>query len=139
MFFAELTSLESAGILGGLIFGGTGSLVAIVALFKKTDTRISPQPLNVKVVKALHEQFAKQEELHALVENNTERHAELFEKIETVERDARTQLAAEIARIQADRQRTMERLNEQFTFIRESLSAINTELKLKRTSREADC
>ncbi len=109
--------------------------MAIVALFKKADTQISPQPLNVEIVKALHEQFANQEDFHALVQSNTERHAQLFKKIETVERDARTQLAAEIAKIQTDRQHTMEKLNEQFTFIRESLSAINTELKLKRSGR----
>jgi hypothetical protein len=129
---AELTGMEAAGVIGGLVFGGAGSLVAVIALFKKTDTEVSPQPLNVEIVKALHEQFANQEDFEAHVAGNTERHAQIFRRIELVERDARAALSEEVSRINADRQRTMEKLNEQFTFIRESLSAINTELKLKR-------
>ena len=129
---ASLTGLETAGVIGGLVFGGAGSLVAVIALFKKTDTEVSPQPLNVEIVKALHDQFANKEEFAAHVASNTERHAQLFRKLEIVERDARAALTDEISKINADRQRTMEKLNDQFTFIRESLSAINTELKLKR-------
>jgi hypothetical protein len=132
---AEFTGLESAGVIGGLVFGGAGSLVAVIALFKKSGTEVSPQPLNVEIVKALHEQFANQDDFEALVAANTERHAQLFRRIETVERDARAALTDEIAKINADRQRTMEKLNDQFTFIRESLSAINTELKLKREGK----
>jgi len=49
--------------------------------------------------------------------------------------DARVALGAEMTKINADRQRTMEKLNEQFTFIRESLSAINTELKIRREEK----
>lgn len=132
MILAELTGLETAGLIGGLVFGGAGSLVAVVALFKKQETEVSPQPLNVEVVKALHDQFANKEEFEAHVASNTERHAQIFRRIETVERDARAALGEEMGRINAERERTMEKLNEQFTFIRESLSAINTELKLKR-------
>lgn len=132
MILASLTALETAGLIGGLVFGGVGSLVAILALFKKTSTKVSPQPLNVEIVRALHEQFANKEDFEAHVAANTERHAQIFRKIENAERDARSALAEEIARINADRQRTMEKLNDQFTFIRESLAAINTELKIKR-------
>ena len=132
IILASLTGLETAGVIGGLIFGGAGTIVAIIALFKKTDTEISPQPLHVEVVKALHDRFANKEDFEAHVAANTDRHAQIYRKIETVERDARAALAEEIARINADRQRTMEKLNDQFTHIRESLAAINTELKLKR-------
>ena len=128
---AELTGLEIAGIVGGLVFGGAGSLVAVIALFKQTDTQVSPQPLNVEIVKALHDQFAQKEDFEAHVAGEKERQAQLLRKLESVERDARMALGAEIAKINGDRQRTMEKLNEQFTFIRESLAAINTELKLK--------
>jgi hypothetical protein len=132
MMLAQLSGLETAGVIGGLVFGGAGSLVAVIALFKKTDTQVSPQPLNVEIVKALHDQFAKKDEFEAHVAGDADRQAQLERKLESVEREARAALGGEIARINADRQRTMEKLNEQFTFIRESLSAINTELKLKR-------
>jgi hypothetical protein len=129
---AELTGLEIAGVIGGLVFGGAGSLVGVIALFKKTSTRISPQPLNVEIVKAMHERFARQEDLAALVAANSENHLQIFRRLETVEREARAALGGEISKINLDRQRTMEKLNEQFTFIRESLAAINRELQLKR-------
>jgi len=132
MILASLTGLETASLVGSLIFGGAGTAVAVVALFKKTDTKISPQPLNVEIVKALHERFANKDDFEAHVAANADRHAQIYRKIETVERDARAALGEEIARINADRQRTMERLSDQFTHIRESLSAINTELKIKR-------
>jgi hypothetical protein len=135
MILANLTGLETAGIIGGLVFGGAGSLVAVIALFKKTDTQVSPQPLNVEIVKALHDQFARKEDFEAHLAGDTERHRQLLRKLELVERDARIALGGEIAKINSDRQRTMEKLNEQFTFIRESLSAINTELKLKREGK----
>ena len=132
MILASLTGLETAGLIGGLVFGCAGTVVAILALFRKTDTEISPQPLHIEIDKALHERFANKDDFEAHVAANTDRHAQIYRKIETVERDARAALGEEIARINADRQRTMERLNDQFTHIRESLSAINTELKLKR-------
>lgn len=135
---AELTGLETAGIIGGLVFGGAGSLVAVIALFKQSDTQISPQPLNVEIVKALHDQFAKQDDFSAHLSRDKERQAQLQRKLELVERDARTALGAEIAKINSDRQRTMEKLNEQFTYIRESLAAINTELQLNRAAKSPD-
>jgi len=67
IMLAELTGLETAGIIGGLVFGGAGSLVAVITLFKQTDTQVSPQPLNVEIVKELHDQFAQKEEFEAHV------------------------------------------------------------------------
>jgi hypothetical protein len=136
LMLAELTGLETAGIIGGLVFGGAGSLVAVIALFKKTDTEVSPQPLNVEIVKALHDQFAQKDDFEAHVARETERQTQLLRKLDLVERDARTALGTEIAKINSDRQRTMEKLNEQFTFIRESLAAMNMELKLNREKCE---
>lgn len=138
MMLADLTGLETAGVIGGLVFGGAGSLVAVIALFKKTDTQVSPQPLNVEIVKALHDQFAQKDDFEAHVAGDRERQAQLCRKLELVERDARTALAGEMAKLNSERQRTMEKLNEQFTFIRESLAAINTELKLKREKNHDD-
>jgi hypothetical protein len=132
MILAQLTGLETAGIIGGLVFGGAGSLVALIALLKKTDVQVSPQPLNVEIVKSLQERFASQADFETHLAANARDHTRLIRKIEGVERDARSALGAEISLIHADRARTMEKLHEQFTFIRESLSAINTELKLNR-------
>jgi len=53
MMLAQLTGLETAGIIGGLVFGGAGSLVALIAMLKKADVQVSPQPLNVEIVKSL--------------------------------------------------------------------------------------
>ena len=94
------------------------------------------QPVDVRLVKALHEEFAHKAEFDQLVSSNTQRHAQLFGKMETIEREARALINHEITKINTDRTRTMEKLNEQFTFIRESLSAINTELKLNRERNE---
>ena len=94
------------------------------------------QPVDVRLVKALHEEFAHKAEFDQLVSSNTQRHAQLFGKMETLEREARALINHEITKINTDRTRTMEKLNEQFTFIRESLSAINTELKLNRERNE---
>ena len=103
----------------------------IMAAAASKPTEIG-QPVTVKLVEEMHEQFADKEAFEALLGNNTERHAQLFKTIERVEREARLSLTAEVAKINTDRARTMEKLNEQFTFIREQLAAINTELKLNR-------
>ena len=94
------------------------------------------QPVDVRLVKALHEEFAHKAEFDQLVSSNTQRHAQLFGKMETLEREARALINHEIPKLNTARTRTMEKLNEQFTFIRESLSAINTELKLNRERNE---
>ena len=136
MFLAELTGLETASLIGSLIFGAIGVVVAIVAMIRKQDVVISPQPITVELVKALHEQFAAKADFDKLVESNTARHGQLFKAVEGVRDESRKALEDKVAAIQLDRQRTMERLNEklgeQFSFLRESLAAINTELKLRR-------
>lgn len=96
-------------------------------------SEIEPQPLRVQIDEELHQRFAAKDEFEAHVASNTERHAQIFKRIENAEREARGNLSEEITRINTDRARTMEKLNDQFTFIRESLAAINTELKMSRS------
>ena len=84
---------------------------------------------------ALHEQFADKGEFEKLVNHTTNRHAQIFARLDKAEREAREHLAHEVSAIQADRSRAMEKLNSEFIFIRETLSAINTELKLKREEK----
>jgi len=122
----------------GMIFSG------LVAWYMKRQTdimadsatrpmqqQINPQPLAVEVVKAIHEQFAGKEEFRELVKSNTERHGQLFKKIEVVEREAREGLQAAVAEINTSRAQTMERLTGELTFIRESIVELKTEIKIR--------
>lgn len=111
-------------------------IISLVALNKKTDTQISPQPLLVEITKALHERFADKGSFEQHVAGNTARHAQLFNRIDEVEQVARKEIAQARDSINADRARTMEKLNEQFTFIRENIAAINAELKIRSNCSE---
>lgn len=115
-----------------------GAVVGVLQYLqsKRTQIReISPQPLTVEVVKALHEQFADREAFEDHTKHTTTRHAQIFGRIDSVERTGRAELIALENKIQLDRQRTMEKLNDQFSFIRESVASINTELKIRNEKR----
>jgi hypothetical protein len=129
--FAEMTGLERGGLICSIIFGGISILVAVVALFKKSGTVISPQPLAIEMVEELHQQFASLKTFEEHVEGNTARHGQLFARISQVERDAREASDRKFAELYEERRRTLERLNEQFTFIRENIAAINRELQIR--------
>lgn len=92
----------------------------------------NPQPFVVEITKQLHEQFASKEVFDKHTAHNTARHSQLFDRLDQVERIARAEMQREILAVQTQRAHSMEKLNDQFTFIRESIAAINTELKLKR-------
>ena len=138
MLLAEMNTSEqwTLGINLILAVCTVGSLVVMIVMAnKKQQVSLSPQPLTVEVVKALHEQFADKGEFEKLVNHTTNRHAQIFARLDKAEREAREHLAHEVSAIQADRSRAMEKLNSEFIFIRETLSAINTELKLKREEK----
>ena len=138
MMFAEMTSAE-AWNLGANLFLSAATVASVIIMIvmanKKQQVTLSPQPLTVEVVKALHEQFADKGEFEKLVNHTTNRHAQIFARIDKAEREAREHLALEVSAIQADRSRAMEKLNAEFVFIRENLSAITTELKLNREQK----
>ena len=102
---------------------------------KGRPLQISPQPLPVEVVKALHEQFADREEFKKHVAHNTDRHNQLFKSIDRVEIATREKMEQRFDALAVDRQKTMEKLGDEFVYIRESLASINTELKLNRESK----
>ncbi len=58
MLLAELSGLEVAGLICSIIFGGLCALIGAVALFKKGDMQISPQPFIV----AMQKEFATKHE-----------------------------------------------------------------------------
>lgn len=87
------------------------------------------QPLAVKLVEELHEQFAGKKEFDELSKNNTERHAQIFSRIEKVEREGRDNLDRRIAEINLSRTQTMEKVSDQLQFIRESIVEVKTQLE----------
>lgn len=90
---------------------------------------ISPTPLPVMIEKEMHERFAGRAEFVEHKAHITRRHAELFARIDGVREEARTNLASGLERIQSERTKTMEKLTEEFTFIRESMAEIKSDLK----------
>jgi hypothetical protein len=114
-----------------IVAGALGIAVYAKQLFFAPKQEKVPQPLSVEMVKALHEQFADKELFEDHVAHNTERHGQIFNKIDAVERQARIALDTRMGTLQEERALTLEKLNAQFTFIRESIAAINTELKIR--------
>lgn len=139
MILAEITNQFSppaqiAGWLACLAF-----TMWIVNLAWKLADRFTgkppvPQPMNVEIVKALHEQFADKKVFDELVKHNTKRHGELFGHIARVETAAREAMEDRFTALNTERKETLEKLNDQFTFIREHIAAINRELQLKSRS-----
>lgn len=79
--------------------------------------------------------YAEVSALKDLASHTTTRHSQLFASIERLERENRRELQAAVNGIQADRTRTMEKMNGEFAFIRESLVAIRTELDINKERR----
>lgn len=114
-----------------ILFGALGAASVVVSWVRKPTTTISPQPLTVEVVKALHEQFADRDEFIELKEHTTARHGQLFSAINKVEREAREAMDKRFETLNVNRTEQIEKLNQQFTFIRETIVAIQTELKIR--------
>ena len=85
----------------------------------------------MEIVKALHEQFADKQEFENHVEHNTERHGQLFNNINRVEREARESMERKFTSLNDERRATVEKLDAQFVFIRENIAAINRELQIR--------
>jgi hypothetical protein len=144
MIFADTTptwqsSVAVAAMLGSLLSVICGVLVVLymrrqtqlmAEANQKPPSPISPQPLKVQIDEELHEKFADRGEFEKHISSNTDRHAQLFRAIERVERETRAEMDRRFVTLAEDRKETMEKLNEQFTFIRENISAINRELQI---------
>lgn len=117
-----------------LIFGGLLAAVYYgkeIFFSKKEQVQISNQPLAITLVEELHKQFAGKKEFTDLTSNNTARHSQLFNRIDQVERQAREQMEDKFTELAEERRRTLEKLTDQFTFIRENIAAINRELQIR--------
>jgi hypothetical protein len=97
-------------LICNLVLALTGILMWLDSRKVKATT-ISPQPIVIQEQK----EFVNKNEFQTVAAGNTERHAQLCQAIEKVEREARAALTTEVNKIQTDRQRTMEKLNEHFS------------------------
>lgn len=137
MMLAE-TLPDPSGYAGlGWLIVGLAAVIAIInqgwdfiAKVTGKDKQPLPQPLDVQVIKQMHEQFADKEEFDRFQTHVTTRHAQIFSRIDNVQKEGREALDNRLLDLNADRQRTMEKLNDQFTFIRENIAAINRELQI---------
>jgi hypothetical protein len=118
------------GIMGAFVSFGA-LVVAVIAINKKTDVKVSPQPLTVRLIEELHEQFAGKKAFEELARSNTERHGQIFSEIRRVEKERREDVDARFLSLEKSRNETMSKLNDQFTFIRENIAAINRELEIR--------
>lgn len=108
-------------------------VISIVAMNKKQEVQLQ-QPVSITITEELHKVFAAREAFEKHQEENSERHGQLFRRIDDVERQSRRELMEAVSGINADRQRTMDKLNNEFTFIREHIAGINRELKIRHES-----
>lgn len=90
---------------------------------------IQPQPLAVKLIEELHQQFAGKKFVEDALKSNTERHGQLFSEIRRVEKEAREREDKRFEKLEADRRKTLDKLNEEFVFIRENMVEFRIELK----------
>ena len=78
-------NLESLGIAGALLFGAVGSAVSIIALVKKTDVRLGPNPTPVELVDG----FITRRDFRDHLAATRAIHQDLYAKIAAAERTGR--------------------------------------------------
>lgn len=135
MLLAQASPWDAPATIGAWL----GCLLFAVMLFNalgKAYDRFTgkskvPQPMNVEIVKALHEQFADKGTFEKHVAHSTSRHAQIFASIERVEKEAREAMDARFTQLSEERQATLEKLTNQLSFIRESIVEVKTELRLR--------
>lgn len=77
---------------------------------------------------------ASKERLDKLEAHTTRRHAEIFSSIERNQKEIRREVDDRFTALGEERKESLEKLNDQFVFIRESIAEIKTELKLRHKS-----
>jgi hypothetical protein len=131
-------------VTGGWLWGFVGVAVGlgailfcwnqgVKALDRFTGKPQVPQPMNVEIVKALHEQFADKGAFDKHVAHTTQRHAQIFAGLDRVEREARAAMDERFSDLAAERANTLEKLTTQLGYIRESIVEVKTELKIRNS------
>lgn len=136
MLFAELTGLETAGIICSIVAGVLGSASGVIMLFKRQEVQVQ-QPVDVQLVKALHDQFAAKEDFDRLVEHNAMTHRDLFLKINGVERGARERLEEKLDAMQRSSEEARVRLHQRLNTVLEAVSELRGTVN-QMSARRAD-
>jgi hypothetical protein len=123
MLLAQLTGLESAGIICSIIVGVLGSASGVIMLFKRQEVQVQ-QPVDVQLVKAIHDQFASKEDFLAHVDQNLQTHRDLFAKIGGVERGARQHLEEKLDAMQRSSEEGREKLHDRINAVLEAVSEL---------------
>ena len=80
-----MSPLDSAGIIGALLFGAIGAVVSVFALVKKSAVEVSPNPLPVEFV----DSFVTRQDFREHIAANQAVHKDLFAKIAAAEHAGR--------------------------------------------------
>lgn len=135
MLFAQAINSYDAPVAIGAWLGCLLFVVMLINACGKLYDRFTgkskvPQPMNVEIVKALHDQFADKIIFEKHVSHNTGRHSEIFREIERVEREARIELERKLAELNEERRRTLEKLNNRNERIMFALGKIASKLNV---------
>lgn len=105
MMLAELSGLEIGATICAIIFGALTLVLALISIFKRSDTEISPQPLIV----AMEKEFLTRREFstHVIryeghVKNSEEKHANLDRRIREAEKSASVEIEKHIEVVRKD-------------------------------------
>lgn len=74
---------------------------------------------------------ATRERVEKLEQHTTKRHAELFASIDRNQKEIRREMDERFKELNEERRQTLDKLSTEFMFIRENISAINRELKIR--------
>jgi hypothetical protein len=94
MMLAEISNGEWAMIIINAAIG----IIALIALMKKTDVKVSPQPLEVKEAAS----FVHRHEFEKHIETNSQTHRDIFSKIGGVERGASGAIERQVEVVRKD-------------------------------------
>lgn len=82
------------------------------------------QPLAVTIVEEMHKRFAERSEFEKHVVSNTQRHAQLFNELDRIERAARDTLDRRMTDLNEDRRQTLADLNSKLEEMRKEISSM---------------
>jgi hypothetical protein len=98
MILADATTWQTGTSIVQSVACIAAVIIALVALFRKTDTQVSPQPLII----AMEKEFVPRRDFDTLAKDNSARHAELFSKIGGVERGANSSIENKVEVVRRD-------------------------------------
>jgi predicted transcriptional regulator len=92
---------------GGLLLGFGSLIVAVIAINKRTEVKVTPNPLHVKEA----ESYVAKPEFEKHVTLNNQDHRDLFSKVGGVERGAASKLSEELKTLREERREDTDALH----------------------------